>query len=411
MNRIFNHLGEPPHRRPGPRGTSSPRARAAPGVRRVLAMAGLAIVCAGRLGVVSAAAPHPAADSREAKAERAAVRAQIQDLTARLAADLAQRDAEAARLRDAELNITAKRRSLDELRAVAQIAERRRTLARADVVRTQNALNAERSALAGEVRAAYMNGREEQLKMLLHQTNPANLGRMLAYYGYFGRDRAAQIEAIQARQQRLAVLKGEIDQQSTKLRRAQADDRRALVDLEHARAIRLAALAALAHEVGSGDQQLAELKAREQAVEGLLADLARVLRDFPARSAQPFEQLRGKLPWPVGGRLVTHGHEAQAGVLIEASHGAEVRAPSAGRVVYADWLQGLGLLLIIDHGGGFMSLYGRAEVLYKAVGDRIAPGDVIAALSDTAGKPAQLYFEIRQGRKAQDPKSWLKSAP
>jgi septal ring factor EnvC (AmiA/AmiB activator) len=396
MNRIFNHLAEP--RRPG----KSPR---------ILGIVALVLASAGGVSIAAPASPHPTADSREAKAELAAVQAQIQALTARLAAELAQRDAEAARLRDAELSITAKRRSLEALRTVAQVAERRRTLARADVLRTQAALDAERAALAGEVRAAYMNGRQEPLKILLHQTHPATLGRMLTYYGYFGRDRAAQIEAIRTRQRRLAALKDDIEQQSAKIRRAQADNRHALIDLERARAVRVAAIASLAHEVGTGDQQLAELKAREQSVEALLADLARVLKDFPAGAPQDFEQLRGKLPWPVVGHLVPHAHEAQAGVLIEAQRGAEIRAPSGGRVVYADWLQGLGLLLIIDHGGGYMSLYGRAEVLYKAVGDRIAPGDVIAALSDAAGKPAQLYFEIRQGRKAQDPKSWLKNAP
>jgi septal ring factor EnvC (AmiA/AmiB activator) len=392
-NRIFNHLAK--------------------SLGAGVVVASLALAA----GPHSAAAPHPAAeshpaaDSREAKAELAAVRAQIQELTARLAADLAQRDGEAARLREAELNITTKRRALDALRSVVRIAERRRTLARADAERTAAALARERAALAGEVRAAYMNGRQEQLKMLLHQTNPGSLGRMLAYYGYFGRDRAAQIDAIRARQQRLGILKGEIEQQSAKLKRAESDDRRGLVELERARASRAAALAALAHEVGSRDQQLAALKVREQSVEALIGDLERVLRDFPAGAAQDFEQLRGRLPWPVVGHVLPHSHDSQAGVLIEAQRGAEVRAPSAGRVVYADWLQGLGLLLIIDHGGGYMSLYGRAEVLYKAVGDRIAPGDLIAALSDAAGKPAQLYFEIRQGRKAQDPKSWLKSAP
>jgi murein hydrolase activator len=88
-----------------------------------------------------------------------------------------------------------------------------------------------------------------------------------------------------------------------------------------------------------------------------------------------------------------------------------VRAPYFGRVVYADWLQGLGLLLIIGHGGNYMTLYGHAEVLYKSVGDWVAPGDVIAAVSDTGGTPPQLYFEIRDGRKPVDPKNWLRANP
>jgi murein hydrolase activator len=93
--------------------------------------------------------------------------------------------------------------------------------------------------------------------------------------------------------------------------------------------------------------------------------------------------------------------------LIDAEHGAKVRAPYHGRVIYSDWLQGMGLLLIIEHGGGYLTLFGHAEILYKRVGDSVAPGDVIGALSD-AGNP-QLYFEIRRGRTALDPQAWLKS--
>jgi septal ring factor EnvC (AmiA/AmiB activator) len=97
--------------------------------------------------------------------------------------------------------------------------------------------------------------------------------------------------------------------------------------------------------------------------------------------------------------------------MIEAAHGAKVRAPFAGRVVYADWLQGMGMLLIIAHGGNYLTMYGHAEVLYKAVGDSVAPGDVIAGMSDAHGATPQLYFEIRQGRKPVDPRDWLRRSP
>jgi murein hydrolase activator len=97
-------------------------------------------------------------------------------------------------------------------------------------------------------------------------------------------------------------------------------------------------------------------------------------------------------------------------VMIVTPHGAKVRAPYFGRVVYADWLQGLGMLMIIAHSGGYMTLYGHAEVLYKSVGDAVAPGEVIAAMND-AGGDRELYFEIRQGRKTVDPKAWLKINP
>jgi septal ring factor EnvC (AmiA/AmiB activator) len=125
--------------------------------------------------------------------------------------------------------------------------------------------------------------------------------------------------------------------------------------------------------------------------------------------------LRGKLPWPVAGRLAAQELRDDGspgtrwnGVLIETSRGAKVRAVYFGRVIYADWLQGLGLLIIIGHSGNYMTLYGHAEVLFKSVGDWVAPGDVIAGLSDAGAAAPQLYFEIRDGRKVVEPKLWLK---
>ena len=123
----------------------------------------------------------------------------------------------------------------------------------------------------------------------------------------------------------------------------------------------------------------------------------------------------------MSGRVAAHFQDLRAdaaqgamrwnGVLIETGRGAKVRAPYFGRVVYADWLQGLGLLMILGHSDGYLTLYGHAEVLYKSVGDWVAPGDVIAGLTDADGAHPTLYFEIRQGRKAVDPKPWMKAPP
>ena len=359
-------------------------------------------------------------DPAEAKAKLAAVRARIAALTGRLSGELKERDALSARLREAELVITAKRRRLDTLRAAELTAEQRRSALRGEQQAEQNALQGQRAALAAQVRAAYMMGRQEQLKLLLNQSNPAVLGRTLTYYGYFAEERRGKIDAIQGEVLRLQQLVAEIDQQSAQLKSLENDVSSEMTALEHARTDRSAALAALTQQVASGNRQLADLKREEQAVESLVADLARVLQDFPVDSTQNFEQMRGKLPWPVQGRVTAHYQEQHTnstsgvrwnGEMIEAVRGAKVRAPFFGRVVYADWLQGLGLLLIIGHSGGYMTLYGHAEVLYKSVGDWVAPGDVIAALSDAGGAPPQLYFEIRDGRKTVDPKAWLKTNP
>jgi septal ring factor EnvC (AmiA/AmiB activator) len=380
-----------------------------------VAVASAALYCAGAWG--GAAEP---ADSVQAKVKLAAVRARIAALTNRLGDDLKERDALSARLRESELVITAKRLRLDALHTAQIGAERRRAELRAQQAATQSALQGQRAALAAQVRAAYMIGRQEQLKLLLNQSDPAGLGRTLAYYGYFAQQRTGKIYAIEAQVQRLQQLVAEIDQQTEQLQTLESDAKREMAGIEHARAERADALAGLTKQVASANQELAKLKREEQAVESLVADLERVLQDFPVDATQSFVAMRGKLPWPVRGRVTAHFQEQHAnsaagmrwnGEMIEAARGTKVRAPYFGRVVYADWLQGLGLLLIIGHSGGYMTLYGHAEVLYKSIGDWVAPGDVIAALSDAGGAPPQLYFEIRQGRKTVDPRAWLKANP
>jgi len=385
------------------------------------------LLCAG------AGAAAPPADSAQARAKLAAVRARITALTNRLGQELKQRDALNARLRDADLEITAKRRRLDALHAAELSAERRRGELRAEMTRTRNELDAERAALAAQARTAYMIGQQEQMRILLSQTNPAEAGRMLTLFGYFARARAAKIDEFDARAARLRGLADEIDAQAAKLKTLEDDVGREVTGLEGARTERASALTALSRQVSSGNQEMARLKREEQAIESLIADLAQVLQDFPVDTQQSFAQLRGRLPWPVPGRMTTryqesrtNGMQASAGasqasgapavvrwngVMIETTPGAKVRAPYFGRVIYADWLQGLGLLLIIGHSGNYMTLYGHAEVLYKSVGDWVAPGDVIAAVGDAGAAAPQLYFEIRDGRKPVDPKIWLRPSP
>ncbi|HWX80114.1 MAG TPA: peptidoglycan DD-metalloendopeptidase family protein [Steroidobacteraceae bacterium] len=377
-----------------------------------------ALLCAN--GWCAAVEPTDAAHADAAKARLAAVRARIAELTNRIGIDLKQRDAMSARVREAELVIAAKRQHLDELHTSELAAERRRSELRAEQGRAQNLLQSQQASLAAQLREAYMIGRQDELKLLLNQSDPAGLGRTLTYYGYFAQQRSAKIETIRIEQARLSLLVAQIEQQTQKLQGLEEDANREIAGLQRARAERSEAVAALTKKLASGNQQLGDLKREEQAVESLVAELARVMQDFPVDATQSFAAMRGRLPWPVLGRVSARYNAARDGnaggvrwngVMIDAARGAKVRAPFFGRVVYADWLQGLGLLLIIGHSGGYMTLYGHAEVLYKSVGDWVAPGDVIAALNDGAGAEPQLYFEIREGRKTVDPKAWLRTIP
>ena len=375
----------------------------------VLALLLLAAAAAG-----AAAPPSP----QDARAKLDAVRARIAEMTRRRAQELAARDEQGARLRDAELKVTAKRQALEDLQAATREVAQRRSELQAERQHARAALDAERAQLAAQIRAAALLGRQQEIRLLLNQTDARRAGRMLALENYFGRARAASIAAINAQLANLDRLTGQIEIQSARYQSLMAQASGELRELLDARAARATLLANLAGQVQSADQELSRLRREEQSVETLLAELAAALQNFPTDPGQGFAALRGRLPWPVKGRLKAAHHELRAdssqgglrwnGVLIEAPKGSRVRAPYFGRVIYADWLQGLGLLLIISHSGGYLSLYGHAEILYKSVGDQVAPGDVIAALPEGGDGNAQLYFEIRQGRTPVDPRSWLR---
>ena len=380
----------------------------------VLSATLIALTCSGS----PAAKPEPQ-DSAQAKAKLAAVRARIAELTNRMGTQLAQRDSLSARVRDTELVIAGKRQHVEELRVAQAAVERKRAELRTEEGRNLAALQSERASLAAQARAAYMIGRQEELKLLLNQSNPAGLGRTLTYYGFFAEQRSRKIKAIQDDEMRLQQLVAQIEQQTQALKKLEDDATQEIAGLQHARTERSVAVAALTKKLANDNQELGNLKKQEQAVESLVADLSRMMQDFPSDPSQSFDHLRGKLPWPVPGRVSARyqapressGGVRWNGVMIETAPGTKVRAPFFGRVVYADWLQGLGMLMIIAHSGGYMTLYGHAEVLYKSVGDRVAPGDVIAALRDSEGAKPELYFEIRDGRKTVDPKLWLKTTP
>jgi len=276
-------------------------------------------------------------------------------------------------------------------------------------------LSEQRKLLADQVRAAYAIGRQEYVKMLLNQQDPAALGRVSTYYDYFNRARAKRIHAALATLHKLDRVKHDIVDEQQKLQALQHQRRQDKQDLEATYHKRAKAVARLNAEIHSKSGELARLQANEKALKKLLDALRDVLADIPAESGnhKPFPSLKGKLPWPTRGRvrdLFGRRQLAQLkwnGVVIRAPEGRKVRAISHGRVAFADWMRGYGLLIIIDHGHGYMSLYGHNQALYKETGDWVEPGDVIASVGASGGQArAGLYFEIRHNGHPVDPAHW-----
>lgn len=364
---------------------------------------------------VALSAKQPTPAQKEAELKR--VNARIEKVRKDVSEDIEKRDKLSAQLRDSELAVQQARRALDEVRARRLAVEARLRELQQQEADLETDLAAQRVALAGELRAAYVNGREEELKLLLNQEDPATFGRMLKYYGYFGRARADRIAGIRDKLEHLALVRGKIAAEHDRLAALETDQERQVEALRAAQQGRARTVAAIDREIKSRSSQLKRLQSQANSLEKLIAELRKALQDVPVAKQAPFEPLRGKLPWPVQqGHVLARFGQPRAGgsmrwqgMLIGTDRGARVRAPFAGQVVYADWLPGMGLMVVLNHGGGYLSLYGHNEEVFRKVGESVSAGDVIGAVGDTGGRdePA-LYFEVRRGRQPVDPEIWLR---
>jgi len=403
------HSMAPPGRSSAKPGPGNPRSLLGLGTLGLL-------ICLGSSGL-AVPAVQPEADARKTEAELQAVKAEIERVTRQVSEEQVERDKVSRELRAAEVSVGKAREGLDGVRrGRAECASKRSSLATQKRAKEADLLR-NRGALAGQLRAAYLIGRDEPLKLLLNQQDPARAGRMFVYYSYFGRARAEQIHDIENDVQTISGLDDQLQAQDTKLADLEQQQRADLEQLEQARAKRSEVLASLTAESNSHAQSLERLKDQQGGLEKLLRELRRAIEKFPIDNNDAFAHLRGKLAWPVSGKVLARFGEQRAGgvkwdgVLVATERGAPVRAVYAGRVIYADWLPGLGLLTIVDHGEGYMSLYGHNERLYKAAGERVNAGDTLASAGDSGGSNRpELYFEIRKGGKAVDPRPWFKAA-
>ena len=356
-----------------------------------------------------------AANSSKTAAELQAVKEQIQQLSRDLAAKAQQQDQLSGALRQAETASASARGELSALNAEQTDLTRQRESLASERERVQATLSSERTALASQLRVAYMVGSTDPLQLLLGQRDPLQSERLLVYYGYFGRARADQIAHIGERIARIDVIDGELQTAETRLASIRTARQQRLGELEQQRLARRQVLDKLKHDTQTRTQTLARLKTQQTELEKLLRELSRVVRAAPAPETNTaFGRLQGKLKWPVDGRLVAeYGTQRAAGVrwegvVVATERGAAVHAIAAGRVIYADWLSGLGLLTIIDHGDGYWSLYGYNDELRRAVGDAVNAGDVVAAAGDSGGRSQpELYFEIRRGAKPINPQPFF----
>lgn len=378
-------------------------------------------------------------DQREAERRLARVKQELASVAVERRRLEGQRGEAARALREADEQVAASTRALRQTRdrieqeenALAELGARR--------VELDERLGSQRQELAALLRAAYAIGDHAALKLLLAQDRVSDANRMLAYHRYLQDQRAGRIHSLSSELQELEAVEREIGERTAVLEAERERQAAQLAELEHSRgerAVQLAELEAsytdrrereqsLGRDAGALEKVVSQLRAAAaRAAEREAAERARAARGStttgrdtrrsPAQVARGAPVRVGGLSWPLAGNLLA-GYGAtmpdgrrSSGVLIGAATGATVQAVADGTVVFAEWMTGYGLIVIVDHGNDHMSLYAHNDALLRDVGDRVSRGDPVASVGNSGGQgqPA-LYFELRRGGQPIDPTSWL----
>lgn len=365
----------------------------------------------------------PALCAQSESTEQARTEQRLAHLRARIAEVAAQqralddrRGALVGELRAADARIAQLQRDLRDTEA--SLAVQARELERLEVEqrRLSAALTRQREELAALLRSSHALGRHQPLKLLLAQDQIAQTERVIAYYRYLEADRRARARSLIAQLRTLTDLEQKIAATRVELDATRRDQQQQLQALEAERAQRAALIRDLERRRRAAGSELARLNADEQALRALLARLRDALADVPDQldDSKPFASRRGELQRPLRGRVrVAFGQRLPdgrpgEGWLIDGTAGAEVRAISHGRVAFADWMNGYGLILILDHGEGWMSLYANNDALLKNNGDWVRAGEVIATVGTSGGQGRPgLYFELRHDGQTVDPAAWF----
>lgn len=335
-------------------------------------------------------------------------------------------------LKESERAISDATRTLRDLGNQSREANQRLDELRAASRQSESTLEAQRALLARLLYQQYLGGQPEPLKLLLNREDPNQIARQLHYFSYISRARAGLIEELRSHLAAIKDLAHQVEQQVAELAAIAAEQTVQKKRLEREKQARSQVLTRISRNIQKQKQEIGTLRRDENRLTRLLEQLARIVARPPARAPaaprlknerlpdrsgddSPFRQLKGRLALPVRGELGNRFGSPRSdsgliwkGLFIASKAGEEVRAIAAGRVVFADWLRGFGNLLIIDHGDGYMSLYGNNETLYKQVGDALRGGETVAAVGNSGGNAdSGLYFEIRHQGRPFDPLSWV----
>lgn len=344
-----------------------------------------------------------------------ALRGEIATIQQRIEDDRAQHDEITGALADAEREIGRLGRALRETESLIEDTNTGLDALRSEEKALEQSLDAEEDELGEQLRAAYRAGNQSRLRVILNQDEPERITRALAYHSYLTRARVEIMERVYSQLEDLLDVRMLIESRLEELDHLRSEQTETLAMQQQARTQRAQAMESIEARIIDSQARLEELERNAEELERLIEQLTDALADIPPEvEIRPFAELRGHLPVPVDGRVRAHFGQRRSeqfewkGWLIAGDAGSEVRAVAHGRVAFSDWLRGYGMVLILDHGDGYMTLYAHNESLLSDVGDWVRPSQIIATMGDSGGeREPGLYFELRSQGRAVDPAPWM----
>ncbi|XWN26466.1 MAG: peptidoglycan DD-metalloendopeptidase family protein [Marinobacter salarius] len=303
-----------------------------------------------------------------------------------------------------------------ELRQQAREQQLRLTELGKEETELTRVLESQRDSLKKQIRAAWMEGDAPAVKVLLNEIDLDKVARTMTYYEYLSRDTIDRLEAFAANLRQLKETQKQVKAGRMRLAELEENVADRQQKLSSSKKEREQTLAALKTDISNRLSEREELEEDRKRLEKLLREVEEAIANIPTpNESDPFGSLKNKLPWPAEGKIVRNFGDSYAsgklkhnGLLINTAEEGDVKAVHYGRVVFANWLRGFGLITILDHGDGYMTLYGHSSSLFTSPGDWVEAGEAIAQAGRTGGTndPA-VYFEVRHNGKPDNPRRWL----
>ncbi|MBK6511107.1 MAG: peptidoglycan DD-metalloendopeptidase family protein [Haliea sp.] len=356
-------------------------------------------------------------DEEETREKLEELEADIKSITEEMSDASSRQDELQQQLREAEVELGTLQRQISENQQALESSAQELVTLQEKSAELAQARDKQQARIAQELKTAWQMGRQGEIKILLNQENPHTVARSLGYYRYFFKARNTLLEQYRATLRELAELQQRIDSTQAELAARGETLKQQLTDLTAAQANRKLAVEEVSASINGISAQLKQKEQDRKQLEEVLRAIeeAVVELELPSNFAS-FQSAKSQMPWPVDGkpsnqfdRPRNDGKMRWQGVTIPAKEGTTVKAIHHGRVVYADWLRGSGLLLIVDHGDGYMSLYAHNESLLREVGEWVTAGTPISTVGNSGGEEqTALYFEIRHNGKPTNPANWCK---